>query len=193
MCFHFQLFFCWLSVQFHFRHCFSLRHMLNALFQHNYRNSIGANFIICSCCHYKFPQSGHANVFLITNNYIVFLYFCFLVPNLILTILIPKSKGLISKELEVNFRKYCSTISPMIANLSSLSSLQAVMDRNCGNVMAFGKFVIPSVIGFTLLTRPSLKCFCISLTGLKSFESSYCWFKSPTRSDRSFVECSALS
>ena len=30
--------FCWLSVQFHFCHCFSLRRLLNALFQHNYQS-----------------------------------------------------------------------------------------------------------------------------------------------------------
>ena len=52
--------------------------------------------------------------------------------------------------------------------------------------MAFGKFFIPSVIGFNSLTRPSFKSFCMSVTGLKSFESSYCVLKSPTRSDKNF-------
>ena len=58
------------------------------------------------------------------------------------------------------------------------------MDRNCGNVMAFGKFIIPSLIGFNSLTRPSFQSFCMSVTGLKSFESSYCMLKSPARSDK---------
>ena len=67
------------------------------------------------------------------------------------------------------------------------------MDGNCGNVMTFGKFFIPSPIGFNSLTRP-FKSFCMSVTGMKSFESSYCVLKSPTRSDKKFfVECSVLS
>ena len=61
---------------------------------------------------------------------------------------------------------------------------KAVIDGNCGNVMALGKFFIPSLIGFNSLTRPSFKSFCMSVTGLKSFESSYCVLKAPTRSDK---------
>ena len=56
--------------------------------------------------------------------------------------------------------------------------------------MAFGKFFIPSLIDFNSLTLPSFKSFCMSVTGLKSFESSYCAFMSPIRSDRKF--CSML-
>ena len=50
--------------------------------------------------------------------------------------------------------------------------------------MAFGKFFIPSIIGFNWRARPSFKSFCMSVTGLKSFESSYCVLKSPSRSDK---------
>ena len=62
------------------------------------------------------------------------------------------------------------------------------MDWNCGNVMAFGKFFIPSLIGFNSLTRPSFKSFCMSVAGLKSFENAYSYYvlKSPTRSDKKF-------
>ena len=67
------------------------------------------------------------------------------------------------------------------------------MDGNYGYVIAFGKFFIPSLIGFNSLTRPSLKSFCMSVTGLKSFESSFCVLESSTRSDKSFVGCFALS
>ena len=58
------------------------------------------------------------------------------------------------------------------------------MDGNCGNVMALGKFFIPSPIGFNPLTGPYFKSFFMSVTGLNSFESSYCMFKSPTPSIR---------
>ena len=58
------------------------------------------------------------------------------------------------------------------------------MDGNCRNGMIFCKFFIPSLIGFTSLTRPSFKSFCMSLTGLKCFESSCCVLKSTTRSDK---------
>ena len=61
------------------------------------------------------------------------------------------------------------------------------MDENCGNVMAFGKFFIPSLIVFNSLTIPSFKSFCMYVTGLKSFESSYCVLKTPTRSDKQFL------
>ena len=50
--------------------------------------------------------------------------------------------------------------------------------------MAFGKFLIPSLIDLNLLTRPSFKSFCMSVTCLKSFESSYCVLKSPTCSNK---------
>ena len=60
------------------------------------------------------------------------------------------------------------------------------MDGYCGNVTAFGKCFIPSLIGFNSLTIPSFKSFCMSVTGLKSFESSYCVLKSPTRYDKKF-------
>ena len=50
MCFHFQLF--WLLVLFHFRHCFSLRHLLNALSYIIIIIPIDENFIIRSCCYY---------------------------------------------------------------------------------------------------------------------------------------------
>ena len=60
------------------------------------------------------------------------------------------------------------------------------MDRNYGNVIAFGKSFIPSLTGFNSHTRPSFKSLCISVTGLKSFESSCCVLKSPTRSDKKF-------
>ena len=60
---------------------FLLRHLLNTLLQHNYHNPIGENFITWSYCHYKLPLYRSANVFLITNNYIVFLYFWFPVAN----------------------------------------------------------------------------------------------------------------
>ena len=60
------------------------------------------------------------------------------------------------------------------------------MDGNCENVIAFGKFFISSLIGFNSLTRPSFKSFCMSVIGLKSFESSYCVLNSPTRSDKKF-------
>ena len=52
--------------------------------------------------------------------------------------------------------------------------------------MAFGKLFIPSLIGFTSLTRPSFKSFYMSVTRLKNFESLYCVLKSPTRSDKKF-------
>ena len=61
------------------------------------------------------------------------------------------------------------------------------MDGKCGNLMAFGKFFIPSLIGFNSLTMPSFKSCCMSVTGLKRFESSYCVLKSPTRSDKKFL------
>ena len=67
------------------------------------------------------------------------------------------------------------------------------MDGNSGNVAAFGKCFIPSLIGFNSLTRPSFISFCMSVIGLKSFESSQCVLKSPTRSGKSFVGCFALS
>ena len=90
-------------------------------------------------------------------------------------------------DVEANFHKYCSATSPTNASFSSSpSSSYAVIDGNCGNVMAFGKFFIPSLIHFNLLTRLSFKSFCMSVTDLKSFKSSYCVFKSPTRSDRKF-------
>ena len=60
------------------------------------------------------------------------------------------------------------------------------MDGNCGNVMALRKFFISSLIGLNSLTRPSYKSCCLSVTGLKSFESSYCVVRSPTRSDKKF-------
>ena len=71
--------------------------------------------------------------------------------------------------------------------------IYSVIDGNSGNVMAVGKFFIPSLISFNSLTRPSFKSFCMSVTGLKSFDSSYCVLKSPTRSDKSVVGCSVLS
>ena len=52
--------------------------------------------------------------------------------------------------------------------------------------MAFGKFFIPSLIVFNSFTRPSFKSFCMSVTDLKSFESSYCVHRSPTRTDKQF-------
>ena len=60
--------------------------------------------------------------------------------------------------------------------------------------MTFCKFFIPSLISFNSLTRPSFKSFCMSVTGLKSFESSYCVLKSPTRSDKKcyWMFCLAL-
>ena len=60
--------------------------------------------------------------------------------------------------------------------------------------MAFGKYFIPSLIGFNSLTRPSFKHFCMSVTGLKSFESSYCVLKSLTPSDKKlcWMFCSVL-
>ena len=84
--------FCWLSVKFHFRHCFSLWHCWMHYFGIIIIIPIDENFIIRSCCYNKLSWSRRASVILITNNYIVFLYFCFLVPNLKLTILIPQSK-----------------------------------------------------------------------------------------------------
>ena len=60
------------------------------------------------------------------------------------------------------------------------------MEGNCGAIMALGKFFIPSLIGLISLTWPSLKSFCMSVTGLKSFESSYFVLKSPIRSDKKF-------
>ena len=47
------------------------------------------------------------------------------------------------------------------------------MDGNCGNVIAFGMFFIPSLIGINSLTMLFLKSCCMSVTGLNSFESSY--------------------
>ena len=49
--------------------------------------------------------------------------------------------------------------------------------------MVFGKFFIPSLIGFNSLTITSFKCCCMCVIGLKSFESS---FTSPKRSDKKF-------
>ena len=60
--------------------------------------------------------------------------------------------------------------------------------------MAFGKFFIPPLIVFNSLTRHSFKSVCMSVTGLKIFESSYCVLKSPTRSDKKlcWMFCLAL-
>ena len=58
------------------------------------------------------------------------------------------------------------------------------MDGNCGNVMAFDKFFIPSLISFNSLTRPSFKSLFMFVTGLKSFEILFYVLKSPTRSDK---------
>ena len=58
--------------------------------------------------------------------------------------------------------------------------------RKLWKCYGFGKFFIPSLICFNSLTRPSFKSFYMSVTSLKSFESSYCVIKSPTRSDRMF-------
>ena len=60
------------------------------------------------------------------------------------------------------------------------------MNENCGNVMVFRKFVVPSLIGFNSLKRPSFKSSCMSVTGLKSFENSYCVLNVPTSSDKKF-------
>ena len=75
---------------------------------------------------------------------------------------------------------------------SSPSSSQAVMDGNYGNVMNFDKFFIPSLIGFHSLTGPSFQSFCMSVTGLKSFDNSHCVLKSPTRYDKKFCWMSCL-
>ena len=59
-------------------------------------------------------------------------------------------------------------------------------------IWLFGNFFISSLIGYNSLTRPSFNSFCMSVTGLKTFESSHCVFKSPTRSDRKFGCMSCL-
>ena len=53
--------------------------------------------------------------------------------------------------------------------------------------MAFGKMFILSLIGFISPTQLSFNPFCMSVSGLKSFESSCCVYKSPTRSDRNVL------
>ena len=86
---------------------------------------IGENFTIWSCCHYKLPWFGRVNVFFITNNYIVFLYFCFLVPNVKLNVLIPQSKSLIStrngsKLSQVLFRKISDDCFPFFFTIIAI-------------------------------------------------------------------------
>ena len=105
--------FCWLSVLFHVHHCFSLRHLLNALFQHNYHNPHW-----WKCYHLKIlPVLAHIAQMYLGILYCQKLYcfplFCFLVHNVKLTILISQSNVLSAPDTVANLRKYCSAISPM--------------------------------------------------------------------------------
>ena len=71
------------------------------------------------------------------------------------------------------------------SNSSSPLSSEAIIVRN---VEMLWLLVNPSQIGFIPLTRPSFNSFCISVTGLKSVESSYYVFKSPIRSDKVLLD-----
>ena len=87
-----------------------------------------------------------------------FSLFLLLVPNVKLTILIPQSKCLISAALGSKISKILlGNISYEYVLLFLTIIIIGCYGRNCGKDMAFGKFFVPSLIGFHSLTRPTFK------------------------------------
>ena len=72
-----------------------LRHLLNALIQYNYHNLRWWKFYHLKILPQEVPIVQVCQHILYHQHYIVSLYFCFFVPNVKLTIIIPQSKCLI--------------------------------------------------------------------------------------------------
>ena len=86
-----------------------------------------------------------------------FLYFCFFVPDVKPTILIPQSKRLICTRHSSKLSQvFLSNISYeyVILCFTIIIIVIGCYEWKCGNVIAFGNFLIPSLIGFNSLTRP---------------------------------------
>ena len=118
---------------------------------------------------------------------IVFLYFCFLAPDVKLTLLIPLSKCLISA-------RRGSELSQVLFGIISYDCILfffTIVIIGCYGRKLWKCYGLSYIFNafpnwFNALTRTSFKSFSMSVIGLKSFESSYCVFKSPTSSDRKF-------
>ena len=64
----------------------------------------------------------------------------------------------------------------------SNGSLEACIDGYAGNVIACGRFSIPSLIGLSPSVISLDVAFCVSVIGLKNFERSVCNCCSPVLS-----------